>query len=50
MQPAASSARVCRVGFGSTVWSRRKGETEYGIKWIPLGGYIRMIGMLPPRP
>ena len=38
------------VGFGSTVWSRRKGETEYGIKWIPLGGYIRMIGMLPPRP
>ncbi|NED52043.1 zinc metalloprotease, partial [Micromonospora aurantiaca] len=25
------------------------GETEYGVKWIPLGGYIRMIGMLPPR-
>ncbi|WP_433431622.1 M50 family metallopeptidase [Nonomuraea sp. CA-141351] len=38
------------VGFGTTAWSRRKGETEYGIKWIPLGGYIRMIGMLPPRP
>lgn len=38
------------VGFGSTAWSRRKGDTEYGIKWIPLGGYIRMIGMLPPRP
>jgi membrane-associated protease RseP (regulator of RpoE activity) len=38
------------VGFGPTMWSRRKGETEYGIKWIPLGGYIRMIGMLPPRP
>jgi membrane-associated protease RseP (regulator of RpoE activity) len=38
------------VGFGSTAWSRRKGETEYGIKWLPLGGYIRMIGMLPPRP
>lgn len=38
------------VGFGSTAWSRRKGETEYGIKWIPLGGYVRMIGMLPPRP
>jgi membrane-associated protease RseP (regulator of RpoE activity) len=37
------------VGFGATAWSRRKGETEYGIKWIPLGGYIRMIGMLPPR-
>src|SRR3954470_8491213 len=37
------------VGFGPTLWSRRKGETEYGVKWIPLGGYIRMIGMLPPR-
>lgn len=38
------------VGFGPTAWSFRRGETEYGIKWIPLGGYIRMIGMLPPRP
>ncbi|GIH78776.1 M50 family metallopeptidase [Planobispora longispora] len=38
------------VGFGPTMWSRRKGETEYGVKWIPFGGYIRMIGMLPPRP
>ncbi|MFI6323218.1 M50 family metallopeptidase [Nonomuraea sp. NPDC050556] len=38
------------VGFGPTMWSKRKGDTEYGIKWIPLGGYIRMIGMLPPRP
>lgn len=37
------------VGFGPTMWSWRRGETEYGIKWIPLGGYIRMIGMLPPR-
>src|SRR6058998_4432833 len=37
------------VGFGPTVWSRRKGETEYGVKAIPLGGYIRMIGMYPPR-
>jgi membrane-associated protease RseP (regulator of RpoE activity) len=37
------------VGFGPTMWSRHTGETEYGIKWIPLGGYIRMIGMLPPR-
>ncbi|GAA4849275.1 site-2 protease family protein [Kitasatospora terrestris] len=36
------------VGFGRTVWSRRKGETEYGLKMIPLGGYIRMIGMFPP--
>jgi membrane-associated protease RseP (regulator of RpoE activity) len=36
------------VGFGKTVWSRKVGETEFGIKMIPLGGYIRMIGMLPP--
>ncbi|MEU6891235.1 site-2 protease family protein [Streptomyces sp. NPDC046557] len=36
------------VGFGRTVWSRKKGETEYGIKAIPMGGYIRMIGMFPP--
>lgn len=37
------------IGFGPTIWSRRRGETEYGFKAIPLGGYIRMIGMLPPR-
>ncbi|TFC21268.1 peptidase [Cryobacterium algoritolerans] len=36
------------IGFGPTVWSRRKGETEYGVKAIPLGGYISMIGMFPP--
>ncbi|RRR72024.1 RIP metalloprotease, partial [Streptomyces sp. RP5T] len=36
------------VGFGPTVWSRKKGETEYGIKAVPFGGYIRMIGMFPP--
>ncbi len=38
------------VGFGPTIWSKRKGETEYGVKAIPLGGYIRMIGMFPPKP
>ena len=37
------------VGFGPTLWSRVRGETEYGVKAIPLGGYIRMIGMYPPR-
>ena len=37
------------VGFGPTMWSRKKGDTEYGLKAIPLGGYIRMIGMVPPR-
>jgi membrane-associated protease RseP (regulator of RpoE activity) len=38
------------VGFGPTIFSRRRGETEYGIKAIPLGGYVRIIGMIPPRP
>jgi len=36
------------VGFGPTLFSRRRGDTEYGVKAIPLGGYIRMIGMFPP--
>lgn len=36
------------VGFGPTIWSRKKGDTEYGLKAIPMGGYIRMIGMFPP--
>ncbi|WP_448628729.1 M50 family metallopeptidase [Geodermatophilus sp. URMC 64] len=36
------------VGFGPTVFSRRKGETEYGVKAVPLGGYIRIVGMIPP--
>ncbi|MEV8266556.1 site-2 protease family protein [Microbacterium sp. NPDC076911] len=38
------------VGFGPTLWSKRKGETEYGVKAIPLGGYISMAGMYPPSP
>ncbi len=36
------------IGFGRTLWSRRRGETEYGLKLMPLGGYIRMVGMVPP--
>lgn len=36
------------VGFGPTVFSRTRGETEYGIKAVPLGGYIRIVGMIPP--
>jgi membrane-associated protease RseP (regulator of RpoE activity) len=36
------------VGFGKTVWSVKRGDTEYGVKAIPMGGYIRMVGMLPP--
>lgn len=38
------------IGFGPTLWARRYGETEYGLKAIPLGGYISMAGMYPPSP
>jgi membrane-associated protease RseP (regulator of RpoE activity) len=37
------------IGFGPTLWSRKKGETEYGFKAIPLGGFVSMIGMYPPN-
>jgi membrane-associated protease RseP (regulator of RpoE activity) len=30
------------------VWSKQVGETEYGVKAIPLGGYVKIVGMLPP--
>ncbi|MCW2499932.1 MAG: peptidase [Frankiales bacterium] len=35
------------VGFGPTLWSRREGETEYGIKAIPAGGFVKIVGMTP---
>jgi membrane-associated protease RseP (regulator of RpoE activity) len=35
------------VGFGPTLWSRQRGETEYGIKAIPAGGYVKIVGMTP---
>ncbi len=38
------------VGFGRTLWSRQRGETEYGLKAIPLGGYCKLVGMVPPNP
>lgn len=37
------------VGFGPTIWSTTRGETEYGLKWFPLGGYVQLLGMYPPR-
>ncbi|MEZ7905324.1 MAG: site-2 protease family protein, partial [Aquiluna sp.] len=37
------------IGFGPTVKSWTRGDTEYGIKAIPLGGYILMTGMYPPE-
>jgi membrane-associated protease RseP (regulator of RpoE activity) len=36
------------IGFGPTIFSRRRGETEFGVKAFPLGGYILMSGMYPP--
>lgn len=36
------------VGFGPTVWSTRRGETEYGVKALPLGGFVSIAGMFPP--
>ena len=33
------------VGFGPRLWSFRRGETEYGLKLIPAGAYVRIIGM-----
>jgi membrane-associated protease RseP (regulator of RpoE activity) len=33
------------VGFGQTLWSRRKGETEYGVKALPVGGFVKIVGM-----
>ena len=35
------------LGFGPTVWSFRRGETEYGIKALPLGGFCKIAGMSP---
>lgn len=36
------------VGFGPEIWSVKRGDTRYGIKAIPLGGYVRILGMFPP--
>ncbi len=33
------------LGFGPRLWSMRRGETEYGVKALPLGGYVRIPGM-----
>ncbi|MFG2086583.1 MULTISPECIES: M50 family metallopeptidase [unclassified Spirillospora] len=35
------------VGFGPTLWSTRRGETEYGVKAIPLGGFVKIVGYTP---
>jgi len=45
----ATGMRVERffLFFGPTIWSFKRGETEYGVKSIPLGGYVRITGMSP---
>lgn len=38
------------VGFGPTLWSTRRGETEYGVKAVPLGGFCDIAGMTTVEP
>jgi membrane-associated protease RseP (regulator of RpoE activity) len=33
------------IGFGPTLWSTARGETEYGVKALPLGAFVRITGM-----
>jgi membrane-associated protease RseP (regulator of RpoE activity) len=35
------------LGFGPTIWSFHRGETEYGVKAIPAGGFVKIVGMTP---
>ncbi|MFM8965484.1 MAG: site-2 protease family protein, partial [Actinomycetota bacterium] len=35
------------LGFGKRIWSTQKGETEFGLKAIPAGGYCKISGMTP---
>jgi membrane-associated protease RseP (regulator of RpoE activity) len=37
------------IGFGKNLWSTQRGETEYGVKILPLGGYVSLVGMVPPK-
>lgn len=38
------------IGFSKTLWSTKRGETEYGIKLIPMGGFTQIQGMFPAKP
>jgi membrane-associated protease RseP (regulator of RpoE activity) len=35
------------IGFGPTLWSTHRGETEYGVKAFPIGGFVKIVGMTP---
>src|SRR5262249_62155535 len=45
----ALNVKVLRfsIGFGPRIFGFTKGETEYRIAWLPLGGYVKMAGALP---
>ena len=38
------------LGFGPKLWSTKRGEIEYGVKALPLGGYVKIAGMNPYQP
>jgi regulator of sigma E protease len=44
-----SGMRVERfsIGFGPVIWSRRRGDTEWAVSAVPLGGYVKIAGMAP---
>ncbi|MFT4042058.1 MAG: site-2 protease family protein [Gordonia sp. (in: high G+C Gram-positive bacteria)] len=46
-QATGMKVRRYFVGFGPTIWSTRRGETEYGIKALPFGGFCDIAGMTP---
>jgi regulator of sigma E protease len=35
------------IGFGPVLWSRRRGDTEWAVSAVPLGGYVKVAGMAP---
>jgi len=35
---------VFKLGFGRFIWSTKRGHSEYGVGWVPIGGYVRMFG------
>ncbi|WLP91182.1 M50 family metallopeptidase [Gordonia sp. NB41Y] len=46
-QATGMKVRRYFVGFGPTLWSTRRGETEYGVKALPFGGFCDIAGMTP---
>lgn len=38
---------VFSIGFGSRIWGWKRGDTDYRVSWLPLGGYVKMAGDNP---